>query len=430
MPALPSTQPLEHLQNHASPALAPQTVPAGHYVMPFGPCTRFLWGRCRNKNCRYEHDVEAASANAAKAAALKSIPDSRSTASSRGVWEKAKKANDAKDDDGHAVSSTSPSLSESWRSVDFLLRGESVRKNPYLEEFASSPWLPTLLAAPECRNLFNIKGRSLRKELTEAYGVLRACMRGLRKLREHTTRVIGGNIRAGVDDAVVAEDKAFVEGGNDRIGVDFDESGVVSAAHAAVSVAVHAVVVDLCCGKGFSSLLLALSLPQARILAVDKNRSMDLTHFRLAPNLDFEELDIIAPGAAEARLKAAAIEADTLGVPLLIVGMHLCGALSARAAALFTSLPSPPVNGMCLVLVPCCLDGRRPKVKSLARRLRIDPYRYWCTSLLFEVHGADGPRSHTRRELLVDDNVLSAKNTFIVASRMITLAAAEQLACS
>jgi len=260
--------------------------------------------------------------------------------------------------------------------VDFLLRGESVHNNPYLQEFARAPWLAQVLEAPECQSLLAVRGKSLRKELSEAFGALAACRRALAKLGRQ---------------------------GSDGAGVK---------------------VVDLCCGKGFGSLVLSLSMPRAQILAVDKNPDMELAHFRGRSNLRFLELDVTLPDAG-ARVQAALAESEGPALSegglaggedadacetevLLFVGIHLCGALSCHAARLYREAPGPTA----LVLSPCCLDGRRVAVKRHAKLLKVDPHLYWCLTLLF----GEVPSSGCRRELFIDHDVLSAKNTFLLAT--------------
>mmetsp|Transcript_86007 Transcript_86007/g.271160 ORF Transcript_86007/g.271160 Transcript_86007/m.271160 type:complete len:153 (+) Transcript_86007:766-1224(+) len=139
---------------------------------------------------------------------------------------------------------------------------------------------------------------------------------------------------------------------------------------------------------------------------------MELAHFRGCPNLSFLELDVTRSDAGPAIAAAAArAPAGEAGGPqaLVLVGMHLCGALSVHAARLFLEAPAPSA----LVLAPCCLDTRQPEVKRRARRLGVDPHLYWCISLLINV--LPGGPGH-RRELLVDDSVMSAKNSFLIAT--------------
>lgn len=323
--------------------------------VPEGVCRQFLYrGRCRFPQCRFSHDVDALRAllpRPAPPAECRSIA-SAGGASSGAVDAEAKVA---------AAADDVPPRRSAWRSVDWLLQGGSVQENPYLREFAGAPWLQEVLDAPDCASLLNVRGKSLRKELTEAFGVLSACRRALRKL-----------------------------------GFEPGAPGVN--------------IVDLCSGKGFASLVMALSLPSARVLAVDANRNMELAHFRLRANLAFREVDITAVDAGT-RIEDSIAE---VGVAVqsvrVFVGVHLCGSLSQHAARLFREAPAPAA----LVLVPCCLDGRRVDIKRLAKRLRLDPHTLWCMTLLFdELPVGNG----LRRELLVDGDVRSDRNSFLIAVR-------------
>jgi len=72
-------------------------------------------------------------------------------------------------------SSTPPSCeSASKLSIDYLLAGESVKNNAYLTAFSELPWVPRVIKDPRFKKFFNMKGKNLRKELTEAMGVYAA----------------------------------------------------------------------------------------------------------------------------------------------------------------------------------------------------------------------------------------------------------------
>lgn len=339
--------------------IAPTPSPANFVPdVPDGVCTSFLFkGRCRFADrCQFSHEVDRELY--LQKNSLKSR-QSRSTKSSGPFFES--------NDEPVPRCSRTP-----WRSIDFLLRGETVKTNKYLREFTAAPWLQGLVKAPECANLLAVRGRSLRKELTEAFAALAAVRRALGKL--------------------------FPEG--------YSESDVR--------------VVDICCGKGFGSLITALSMPQAQLLAVDLNPDMELAHFRHVGNLSFLELDITLPTAGDR--VAAAIENVNNRVNqqcqnkaiVVYMGVHLCGSLSRHAAKLFRQASSPAVA---LVLAPCCLDGRQVIVKRRAKKLHIDPHTYWCLSLLFD-EIPPGPTN--RRELIIDHDVMSTKNSFLIGTRKST----------
>lgn len=312
-----------------------------------GPCLRFAAGKCRRgSRCRFFHDQSL------RAAPF--IPMSRSVTSAGGE-EGAAKAIAEKGQEFEGVDAKS----SSWRSIDWMLRGESIKIQPYLKAFAEAPWLPELLDRRGCTSLFNKRGKNLRKEVTEAFGMVNAARRALAK-----------------------------------VGTAQNNDGVV--------------VIDACCGKGFGSLVLAQMMPDSIVHAVDSNTHMDLSHFREQMNIRFHEVDLFSAKAVELTTSAAA-EARTRGSPVLFVGTHLCGALSPRVIELFLGVVGPAA----LVLAPCCLDRKMPGAKLAAKRLRISPQSYWCQSLLQSI-----PLGETRRrELLIDDDVLSEQNTFILAAK-------------
>lgn len=206
------------------------------------------------------------------------------------------------------------------RSVEFLLEGASVRTNRHLQRFARAPYLERLLNDPSCNGLLSRKSQSLRKELSEAYAVL-----------EQLEASIGGHQSAGRE--LVA-------------------------------------VVDLCCGKGFASLILACEFPNAQILGLDFDRRIDRQHAAAATNLHFVHRDIF-DHALEGDLATWLADHGARGGVCAAVGMHLCGALSPRAIHLFGAVPALDI---CIV-APCCLDRRFDgQLKMQAKQLQVDPY--------------------------------------------------------
>jgi len=335
-----------------------------------GVCTRFVFARCkRGARCRFSHDVDRAAIQAEAGVPEAPPPQvSRSVASSTEAAGRIVATEKAAD-------SAEGQRRPAWRSVDWLLKGDSVHRHPYLQEFAAAPWLPALLEMPEFASMWNMRGKSLRKEISESFGALHACQRALAQL-----------------------------------GV---ESG-------------HGVTVfDLCCGKGLESLVLAKSLPQAQVVAVDTNPNMELGHFRHQANLSFLALDVTSASAGS-RLAAAAAEkalttAQPAAAPLLIVGVHLCGSLSDHAMRLFKEAPGPAA----LVLLPCCFDGRDPSIKRRAKMLRVDPHRYRCLSMLMSLPTSE----QEKRELLVDDDIMSEKNSILIATRALSQCTIRESRC-
>ena len=182
-------------------------------------------------------------------------------------------------------------------------------------------------------------------------------------------------------------------------------------------------IVDVGAAKGWCSLFCATRFPRARIAMVDKDRGLNLEHLAALPNVSFTLLDVY-------RNDAAAVLRGLFGAAgvQVLLGVHLCGPLSVRAADLFKDeLP----DCTALVLAPCCLPKQRlPKaprrdregfspvnfafglgLSKAARRLGVCPYQLWATSLLF--HFAEFPR----KELVEDEFVLSSRNRLILVLR-------------
>jgi hypothetical protein len=132
------------------------------------------------------------------------------------------------------------------RSVEYLLEGESVKTNRHLARFAASPYLSVLLEDAASTALLSRSSRSLRKEIIEAYSVL-----------------------VQVEDALRCVGEANSP---------------------------PPTLVDLCSGKGFLAVVLALEFPTATVLMVDSNAAIKTGHVNSRPNLFFLLADVLAPG--------------------------------------------------------------------------------------------------------------------------------------
>ena len=158
--------------------------------------------------------------------------------------------------DGHPPSGERGS--KSMTSMDFLLRGESVRSNPYLRAFAASGLPEVMMADDNFSSWTNIKGRVLRKEIAEASAAASRIPRAVAKAR---------GLPAAAADGTCADDPLG------------DGDGVV--------------LFDLCSGKGFTSIFLSHRYPKARILMFDFDRKMNLKHLpSLAPRVSFHRLNL------------------------------------------------------------------------------------------------------------------------------------------
>jgi len=219
------------------------------------------------------------------------------------------------------------------RSVDWLLEGTSIQTNKHLSRFANAPYLPYLLSEPAFSPMLSRTSKSLKKEIIEAYVLIEA-LEGVMELPTRT--------RPAAASAVVEEEE--------------EDDEVV-----AVKRPTPSAVVDLCSGKGFLSILLALECPSLTILAVDLNKSIKSEHFDLLPNLTFLRADIMKESFVDVLHTAL----DGHGTSCVALGMHLCGLLSPRAIQLFEAIPCLTS----LLLVPCCLDKRTDGPLKMQARL-------------------------------------------------------------
>ena len=178
------------------------------------------------------------------------------------------------------------------------------------------------------------------------------------------------------------------------------------------------VVFDIAAGRGLTSMLLAYALPKLRIVMVDIDDKMDLSHlaevledgrvryFRLSVFTEaFEQL--VANEAAAATWSCT-------------VGTHLCGSLSPRLVTVFSTIEA--LGSM--ILSPCCLKGWMGRdVQRRAKEAGCSPYATLCETLRALAAGDD--LAATERPagapievtLAFDASVLSPKNGYVVAAR-------------
>eukprot|EP00051_Salpingoeca_urceolata_P015961 m.209914 g.209914 ORF g.209914 m.209914 type:complete len:488 (+) comp18550_c1_seq1:153-1616(+) len=174
---------------------------------------------------------------------------------------------------------------------------------------------------------------------------------------------------------------------------------------------------DLCCGKSLTASIAALRYPQATVVAVDKLSEKFMPHYVDLPNVRFVEADLHqADGLVGEAIEDVKNRSERGECHAIIVGMHLCGLLSEKAADLFVTFPN--ING--LVLSPCCLPGANAStVVRRARAMRVDAYDLWCTYLLLSASTrARNQLQHpVRCNLRKDQAILSEKNSVITVQR-------------
>lgn len=136
-----------------------------------------------------------------------------------------------------------------------MLEGTSIKENQHLARFARAPYLRKIIDDPNCDGMMRRQGKALRKELTEAYGLL-------------------------------------------------------GAIEAVVGTARPACVIDLCSGKGFQSLIVAHeyaglvegesrsvgpSTAPCDVVMIDNHKALKMDHVASLPNLRFFNADIFSP---------------------------------------------------------------------------------------------------------------------------------------
>jgi hypothetical protein len=207
--------------------------------------------------------------------------------------------------------------------------------------------------------------------------------------------------------------------------------------------------------------LLSYFFPDARVVMLDANGSMDLSHVAGRENVRFWHCDLFGDSAVRAiretietenREDAGFFTKKTKKTPFrrrrrrrrfrVLLGMHLCGALSPRLIDLAFGLDD--VDG--LVLCPCCVKGGLGGAcRRAAKARKVSPYVVLCETLrrVCEeeterraiLRNGDGsrfgnddsgnrPRSSAEEEdarafvvARADENVLSPVNGFICVAK-------------
>ena len=258
---------------------------------------------------------------------------------------------------------------------------EKAPRSPYLSRFLAEPFFEaSVLGDDRLRRLFEHK--KSHKEVTEAYGAalrVRACVEAMRREDAFFSR----RSRPHNTDAASSSGD--------------DEDALV--------------IFDACSGRGIGSVLLSFWFPTARVVMMDANGAMDLTHVRARPNLAFRRVDLHGESAAECIREE--VERCLLGVKVkgggapfiggaktttmntprpstsgggerrrrvraVLVGTHLCGALSPRLIDLAFGLRE--IDAM--VLCPCCIKGGLGSAARRAGKARgVDPYVVLCETL-------------------------------------------------
>ncbi|OUS47732.1 hypothetical protein BE221DRAFT_144382 [Ostreococcus tauri] len=261
------------------------------------------------------------------------------------------------------------------RSIDHVADGETAAVNAHLRRFFerhANGLVKKLREDDNYSSWARVKSKALKKELTEAVG---AC--------------------------------EIIERELERVGTSMVEEAVGDVR-----------VFDVCCGKGMTSCVAAASIVNCDVIAVDRDKRMNMKHLASEQKITFKEMD-----AYDEAVDEMMRDAKLSGKVVVVCGVHLCGDLSRRAIELFARW------GDILVLSPCCLvrevrAWKRPcgefgyGLARAARRLEADSHDLWCKLLLAHVPTHLGSEfAPVSKRIVVDDALLSEKNRFIVARR-------------
>lgn len=248
--------------------------------------------------------------------------------------------------------------------VDFV-RSSPCSLSPLRPSQPPQPhWLEPL-CRPALHSMTNRKGFT--RELTEALAMV-ARLRRIVGRSSGSGRGMGSGPRGGDDDDVGSGDEESAEEESAEKESAEEESAESGPWH----------VIDLCAGKGFLATLLAVLYPRMMVTAVDKFEPTFLPHYEAAgiDNVRYAQLDVLAPNFVQAL--RTVIRTDGAGRRTIVLGMHLCGLLSLRAAELIRSLPEVEA----VVLAPCCLPGAHQAEDTprevFAAESQALQYRRWC----------------------------------------------------
>jgi hypothetical protein len=199
---------------------------------------------------------------------------------------------------------------------------------------------------------------------------------------------------------------------------------------------------DICSGRGISSFFLSFLFPNSKILLIDSDSTMKLNHFEIPQcqhvqhfnyNIYSDEFHHFLSTQSFIN-SSSSLSQDRLPQISLAFGLHLCGTLSLRLCTLFNDIPTLPI----LVISPCCMpkDNKanashrvhlskwsQKKGGGRSQEHQTDPmkcgdeftsYDYWCLTVY---HQLDATHQQIRRDMKFDECVLSERSRFIVGIR-------------
>lgn len=309
------------------------------------------------------------------------------------------------------VSATRPKIS-----LDFIVKNESLADgdyNDYIKSFChDSVTIDRLYATLEndasILKLMNKHG--LKKELTECYAAICLVERTLRRkgtLEEDTSPLPSPSSSSSSQYCVQCIQSTNNSGGNEQIG---EPLLTFSAIRRNAS---NLVFYDVCSGKGILSFLLCFLFPDIpKIVMIDFNLNMKLDHLKAecCKCITYKQCDIYTENFSE-YLLSESTHCFEKGQTVIVIGLHLCGTLSARLIQLYNKMEFVPI----LIISPCCAPKRSKKVKVFMTREKLNKnkwpaYGFWTMGLYVLID-----KIQSVKDIVHDELILSDKNTVIVA---------------
>lgn len=285
------------------------------------------------------------------------------------------------------------------KNVELAIRNDEPY-NSYLLSFAKSNFIDIISELVETNNSIKklMNHRSLKKEITEAYGAIQLIENVLVKSIE-ISKFEFLEARSILDSTLVNTES-----------IDIHEFSNCKALQERL------VFFDICSGKGILSFLLASMFPLSKIHMIDFNSKIKADHLRdnHCKNINYMHMDIFQESFYEF-MTGETLKLVNQGYIPIAIGLHLCGNLSTRLVNLFST-----TNLSIAIISPCCLPPRSKSTVAVAgsaadfrdvvTRNHWSLYNYWCLSLFLLL---DGNICH--KNLIEDDKVVSEKSKYIVA---------------
>jgi hypothetical protein len=256
------------------------------------------------------------------------------------------------------------------RKADFV--AENLSEYPkYVAKWFKAPWYPIIRQDPAFYSFLNHK--TLPKEFAESYAAYKQVKECIKKSSEvNTSSPLAGFLESALQPVAVSEVPPK-----------------------------DVLIIDLCSGKGFLSILMNFKFPNAHILMIDNMKKINLEHLEKLPRISFWLGNVTSPSFIDdLRVRTQDYKA------VICIGIHLCGILSEHFLEAFHMLP----NASCMVLSPCCISKKKTELLEKARVESLDSYELW-TDELFKMIQA------STKEIKKLPECASEKNNFLIACK-------------